>query len=270
MVRGWYTAASGMLAQQRRLDVISNNLANVDTTSFKRDVTVQKTFPELLLRRMNDDGVIKNPFGASDIAPIIGKLGLGVETNEIFTEFEQGSLKQTSSPSDLALEGKGFFTVETPYGEKYTRNGNFIVGVEGFLMTKEGYPVMGENGRIFLQDQEYKINQDGQIYVRPITDPEADSTYLDRLKLVEFENDRYLVKNGTSFYLSTPLSGPAIAAEGPSRPSITQGFVETSNVNVVNEMVQMIEVNRAYEANQKTIQAADTMMAKLWNEGVKR
>ena len=76
MVRGWYTAASGMLAQQRRLDVISNNLANVDTTSFKRDVTVQKTFPELLLRRMNDDGVIKNPFGASDIAPIIGKLGL--------------------------------------------------------------------------------------------------------------------------------------------------------------------------------------------------
>lgn len=129
---------------------------------------------------------------------------------------------------------------------------------------------MGENGRIFLQDQEYKINQDGQIFVRPITDPEADSTYLDRLKLVEFENDRYLVKNGTSFYLSTPLSGPAIAAEGPSRPSITQGFVETSNVNVVNEMVQMIEVNRAYEANQKTIQAADTMMAKLWNEGVKR
>ena len=270
MVRGWYTAASGMLAQQRRLDVLSNNLANVDTTSFKRDVTVQKTFPELLLRRMNDDGVIKNPFGSSDIAPIIGKLGHGVETNEIFTEFEQGSLKQTSSPSDLALEGKGFFTVETPYGEKYTRNGNFIVGVEGFLMTKEGYPVMGENGRIFLQDQEYKINQDGQIFVRPITDPEADSTYLDRLKLVEFENDRYLVKNGTSFYLSTPLSGPAIAAEGPSRPSITQGFVETSNVNVVNEMVQMIEVNRAYEANQKTIQAADTMMAKLWNEGVKR
>lgn len=270
MVRGWYTAASGMLAQQRRLDVISNNLANLDTTSFKRDIAVQKNFPELLLRRFNDDGVVKNPFGSSDIAPIIGKLGLGVETNEIFTEFEQGSLKQTNAPADIALDGKGFFAVETPYGEKYTRNGNFMVGVEGYLMTKEGYPVMGENGRIFLQDQEYKINQDGQIYVRPIKDTEADSVYLDRLKLVEFENDRYLTKNGSSFYLSSPLSGPAIASEGTSRPAVIQGFIETSNVNVVNEMVKMIEVNRAYEANQKTIQAEDSMMAKLWNEGVKR
>jgi len=270
MVRGWYTGASGMLAQQRQLDVISNNLANLDTTSFKREVSVQKSFPELLLRRLNDDGVIKNPFGSSDIAPIIGKLGLGVETNEVFTVFEQGSLKQTNTPTDLALEGKGFFAVETPYGEKYTRNGNFIVGVEGYLMTKEGYPVMGENGRIFLQNQEYKINQDGQIYTRPITEPESDSVFLDRLKIVEFENDRYLAKNGSSFYLSTPLSGDAIAAEGTERPSVIQGFVEASNVNVVNEMVRMIEVNRAYEANQKTIQAADTMMAKLWNEGVKR
>ncbi len=270
MVRGWYTAASGMLAQQRQLDVISNNLANLDTTSFKRDVSVQKSFPELLLRRLNDDGVIKNPFGSSDIAPIIGKLGLGVETNEVFTEFEQGSLKQTSSPADLALEGHGFFAIETPYGEKYTRNGNFMIGVEGYLMTKEGYPVMGENGRIFLQDMEYKINQDGQIYVRPITEPESDSVYLDRLKIVEFENDRYLSKNGTSFYLDTPLSGKAIAAEGPSRPVVVQGFIEASNVNVVNEMVRMIEVNRAYEANQKSIQAEDTMMAKLWNEAVKK
>ncbi len=270
MVRGWYTAASGMLAQQRRLDVISNNLANVDTTSFKRDVTVQKSFPELLLRRLNDDGVMKNPFGSSDIAPIIGKLGLGVETNEIFTEFEQGSLKQTQSPSDLALEGKGFFAIETPYGEKYTRNGNFIVGVEGYLMTKEGYPVMGENGRIFLQDKTYTVDRDGQIYSRPVTEPDSDAIFLDRLKIVEFENDRFLTKNGSSFYLSTLLSGDAVAAEGPARPAVIQGFIEASNVNVVNEMVNMIEVNRAYEANQKTIQAADTMMSKLWNEGVKR
>ena len=98
MIRGWYTAASGMRAQQRQLDVISHNLANVDTTSFKRDVAFQKSFPELLLRRMNDDGVLRHPFGSVDKAPIIGKLGLGVETNEVFTEFEQGSLKQTFSP----------------------------------------------------------------------------------------------------------------------------------------------------------------------------
>ncbi len=270
MVRGWYTGASGMTAQQRQLDTISNNLANLDTTSYKRDVAVSKSFPQLLLRRMNDDGVIKNPFGSSDIAPIIGKVGLGVETNEIFTEFEQGSLKQTNQPTDIALEGKGFFAVETPYGEKYTRNGNFLVGVEGYLMTKEGYPVMGENGRIFLQDKEYKINQDGQIYVRPITDPNSDQELLDRLKIVEFEKDRFLTKEGSSLYLDTPLSGQAIAAEGPSRPVVIQGYIEASNVNVVNEMVQMIQVNRAYEANQKTIQAEDTMMSKLWNEMAKR
>lgn len=266
MIRGWYTGASGMLAQQNRLDVIANNLANVDTTSFKRDVAVSKNFSELLLRRMNDDGVLKNPFGSQDIAPIVGKLGLGVETNEIFTQFEQGSLKQTDTPSDLAIEGKGFFCVETPSGEQYTRNGNFMVGVEGYLMTKEGYPVMGENGRIFLQDMEFTVRQDGDIYARPMADPEADAEFLDRLKLVEFENERFLNKKGSSFYLDNELSGPAISAEGPSRGTVVQGYIEASNVNVVNEMVRMIDVNRAYEANQKTVQAQDAMMSKLWNE----
>ena len=266
MIRGWYTGASGMLAQQNRLDVISNNLANVDTTSFKRDVAVSKNFSELLLRRMNDDGVIKNPFGSKDIAPIIGKLGLGVETNEIFTEFEQGSLKQTSAPGDLALEGKGFFCLETPQGEQYTRNGNFMVGVEGYLMSKEGYPVLGENGRLFLQDMEFTVRQDGDVYARPIADPEADAQFVDRIKVVEFENERFLAKKGSSLYLDTELSGPAISAEGQARGVVVQGYIEASNVNVVNEMVRMIDVNRAYEANQKTVQAEDSMMNKLWNE----
>mgnify|MGYP000843595353 FL=1 len=269
MIRGWYTAASGMNAQQKQLDVIAQNLANADTTSYKRDVATHKNFPELLVRRLNDDGVVKNPFGSSDIAPIIGKLGLGVELNEIFTEFEQGSLKQTNAASDLALEGKGFFCVETPYGERYTRNGNFTVGVEGYLMTKEGYPVLGENGRIFLQDKEYKVNQNGEVHARPMTEPDSDATLTDRLKIVTFENDRYLKKHGSSFYLDTPVSGPAIAAEGGDRPVVVQGFVEASNIKVVNEMVRMIEVNRAYEANQKTIQSEDTMMSKLWNEVAK-
>ncbi len=269
MVRGWYTGASGMNAQQRRLDAISNNLANVDTTSYKRDVTVSKNFPELLLRRMDDDGVYKNPFGSADVAPIIGKIGLGVEVNELFTDFQQGSFKPTGSSSDFALEGRGFFAVETPHGERFTRNGNFTVGVEGYLMTKEGFPVLGENGRIFLQDSLYTVNKNGEVYVRPISNTDADPVLLDRLKLVTFENDRYIQKQGSSLYKDTPVSGPAIPAEGTERPLVTQGFVEASNVNVVNEMVQMIEVNRAYEANQKTIQAEDTMMSKLWNDVVR-
>ncbi len=269
MVRGWYTAASGMNAQQQRLDAISNNLANVDTTSYKRDVTVSKNFPELLLRRMDDDGVYKNPFGSADVAPIIGKIGLGVELNELFTNFEQGSFKPTSGDSDFALEGKGFFAVETPNGERYTRNGNFTVGVEGYLATKEGFPVLGENSRLMLQDTKFTVNKNGEVWVRPISNTDADSVLLDRIRLVTFENDRFITKQGSSLYKDSPVSGPAVAAEGPDRPIVTQGFVEASNVNVVNEMVQMIEVNRAYEANQKTIQSEDTMMAKLWGEVVR-
>jgi flagellar basal-body rod protein FlgG len=269
MVRGWYTGASGMNAQQARLDAISNNLANVDTTSYKRDITVSKNFPELLLRRMDDDGVYKNPFGSADVAPVIGKIGLGVELNELFTDFEQGSFKPTGNDTDIALGGKGFFTVQTPEGERYTRNGNFTVGVEGYLMTKEGYPVLGENGRIYLKDSKFTVNKNGEVYVRPIKNSDADPVMLDRLKLVTFENDRYIAKQGSSLYKDTPVSGPAVAAEGNDRPVITQGFVEASNVNVVNEMVQMIEVNRAYEANQKSIQSEDTMMQKLWGDVVR-
>lgn len=269
MVRGWYTGASGMNAQQKRLDAISNNLANVDTTSYKRDISVSKNFPELLLRRMEDDGVYRNPFGSADAAPIIGKVGLGVELNELFTDFQQGSYKPTGNGTDMALEGKGFFAVETPYGERYTRNGNFSIGVEGYLETKEGYPVLGENGRLFLQDMNFTVNKNGEVWVHPITDPDADPVLIDRLRVCTFENDRYISKQGSSLYKDTPVSGPAVPAEGPDRPVVTQGFIETSNVNVVNEMVQMIEVNRAYEANQKTIQASDTMMSKLWAEVVR-
>jgi len=159
--------------------------------------------------------------------------------------------------------------VETPNGERYTRNGNFTVGVEGYLETKEGFPVLGENGRLMLQDTKFTVNKNGEVWVRPISNTDADSVLLDRIRLVTFENDRFITKQGSSLYKDSPVSGPAVAAEGPDRPIVTQGFVEASNVNVVNEMVQMIEVNRAYEANQKTIQSEDTMMAKLWGEVVR-
>ena len=111
MIRGWYIGSSGMNAQQNRLDTIANNLANVDTAGFKRDVSVSKSFPELLLRRTEADGVYKHPFGSADAAPIIGKIGLGVETNENYTVFEQGSFRGTNTNTDMALAGEGFFAV---------------------------------------------------------------------------------------------------------------------------------------------------------------
>ena len=260
MIRGWYTGASGMNAQQNRLDAISNNLANVDTAGYKRDVAVSKSFPELLLRRINLDGVYQTPFGSADAAPVIGKLGLGVETNENYTDFSQGSFRLTNQNTDLAFGGKGFFAVMTPLGERYTRDGNFIIGKEGILETKEGYPVLGENGYIRVETDKFIVNEDGMIY------SEKDNEVIDRFKVVRFDNERYLKKMGGNLYSSNDISGDAHIAEGAERPRFIQSYLETSNVNVVNEMVQMIEVNRAYEANQKTISSEDSMMGPLWSK----
>ena len=281
MISGWYTAVSGMRAQQWRLDAVANNLANVDTDGYKRDQAAFKAFPELLLRRMKDDGQYPHPFGSGDAAPIIGKLGTGVELNELFVCFDQGGLKETSSDFDVALDGKGFFAVSTPWGERYTRNGSFHLGKEGYLETKEGYPVLGENGPIMVQANNFQIDKDGRIWINAEYENNpnvmisremntwADTVLLDTLKLVNFDIDRYLKKQGSSLYYETDTSGPAMIMEGEDRPTVYQGFVEAANVEPVREMVQMIEVNRAYEANQKVIQSHDAMLGILINQTAK-
>ena len=281
MIRGWYTGASGMRAQQWRLDAVANNLANVDTDGYKRDVAAFKAFPELLLRRQDDNGVYLHPFGSADEAPIIGRLGTGVELNELFTNFDQGALKETQSDFDIALDGKGFFTVSTPWGERYTRNGSFQLGKEGYLETKEGYPVLGENGPIRVKANNFLVDKDGRVWINAeyADDPNImvsrenntwdQTALLDTLKLVEFDLDRYLEKQGSSLYRESYTSGPAMIMEQGSRPKVIQGFVEASNVDPVVEMVQMIEVNRAYEANQKVIQTEEAALGVLINQVVK-
>jgi flagellar basal-body rod protein FlgG len=267
-----------MRAQQWRLDAVANNLANVDVDGYKKDMAVHKAFPELLLRRMDDDGVYRHPFGSADMAPIIGKLGTGVEVNELFTIFEQGAMKETQSDFDLALDGEGFFSLATPWGERYTRNGSFQLGKEGYLETKEGYPVLGEQGPIRVKANNFQVDKDGRVWINAeyADDPAlmisrenntwGDTVLLDTLKLVEFDIDRYLQKQGSSLYRSTDTSGPARIMEPGDRPRVVQGFTEASNVDPVLEMVQMIEVNRAYEANQKVIQTSDSMLGVLLNQ----
>jgi flagellar basal-body rod protein FlgG len=264
-----------MRAQQWRLDAVANNLANVDVDGYKKDTAVHKAFPELLMRRMDDDGVYRHPFGSGDMAPIIGKLGTGVELNELFTIFEQGAMKETQNDFDIALDGKGFFTVATPWGERYTRNGSFQLGKEGYLETKEGYPVLGEKGPIRVKANNFQVDKDGRIWINAAyaDDPELlvsrenntweDMVQLDSLKLVDFDLDRYLKKQGSSLYQATETSGEARVMEEGGRPRVVQGFTEASNVDPVIEMVQMIEVNRAYEANQKVIQSGDSMLGTL-------
>jgi flagellar basal-body rod protein FlgG len=281
MIRGWYTGASGMAAQQVRLDTVANNLANVDTDGYKREVAVHKAFAQLLLRRMDDDGVYLHPLGSGDMAPVIGKLGTGVESNELFTEFQQGALKGTDSDFDFALEGPGFMAVRTPLGERYTRNGAFILGKEGFLETKEGFPVLGENGPIQIKANNFQVDKEGRVWINAAhaDDPDQlvgrednqweNTVLLDTLKIVGFETPRFLAKQGSSLWKDTYLSGSAELLDEERRPTVLQGFTEASNVNPITEMVRMIEVNRAYEANQKTIQSQDASLGKLINEVAK-
>jgi flagellar basal-body rod protein FlgG len=278
MERGLYISATGMTAQQWRLDAVSNNLANVDLNGYKRDEAVHKAFPEMLMRRFDDDGVYLMPFGSMDTAPIVGKIGMGVEQNEYYTSFSQGALKETANPFDLALEDKGFFTVQTPQGERYTRNGAFVLGKEGYLETPDGYPVLGEKGPIQVKQNNFTIDAQGRVWVNEEfqNDPHRlismeentwkKTTLLDSLKVVNFEQPRYLAKQGNSRWADTENSGPAQVIPEAQRPKIRQGFVEGSNVNPVTEMVQMIEINRAYENNSKMIQTHDAIMGKLINE----
>jgi flagellar basal-body rod protein FlgF len=278
MIRGLYTGASGMMAQIHRMDALSNNLANVDVTGYKKDTSVSKAFPEMLIRRMNDDGLYKFPFGSMDTSPIVGTLGTGVEYNESYTVFDQGALKQTENPFDMALDGEGFFTVLVDGQERYTRNGTFILNDEGTLVTKDGHSVLGQNGEISIKKNNFVIDEKGNVYQNATfsEDPDRlvsmmenewdDLELIDTLKVADFARERYLKKEGSSFWKSTFESGDAFQKQLGGDTKVIQGFLEGSNVNPVTEMVKMIEINRAYEANQKVIQSQDSLTGRLFND----
>lgn len=283
MIRGLYTGASGMISQQVRMDVISNNLANVDKTAFKRDTTIFKTYPEMLLHRFQEDGVGKTPMGSFDSAPVVGKLGFGAEVNEIYTRFEQGAVKKTENQSDIMLndypgaERPAFFSVLTNRGERLSRSGSFILDRNGFLATPQGFPLMGEKGPIRVNSGNYLIKENGEVWInnRLGTNPRdgvslAENRFdepvlLDKIKLRTVENPRHLDKEGDSFYVDTPESGSPRELQPSEMPNVLQGYLEASNVQVVTEMVDMIEVNRAYEANAKAIQTHDTLLGRLFD-----
>jgi flagellar basal-body rod protein FlgG len=269
MIRGLYTACSGMMAQMINQDCISNNLANVDQTGYKRDVTIFHSFPEMLIRRMYDTerGVYETEerrFNEETAAPLIGSTGTGCQVAQLATIFTHGTLQKTDNPLDIAIVGDGFFVVETPMGEMYTRNGNFTIDQEGFLVTTDGNYVLGEGGRIEVSGPKFVVDEDGRIMVNPQAEDIgwASPRVIDKFRIVTFENLGGLEKVGSCFYTSTQASGPAIPVE---RPQVQQGHLEKSNVNVILEMVEMIKVSRAYEACQKVIQAEDGMIMNAIN-----
>lgn len=251
MVRGLYVAGTGMNVQAKRMDIISNDLANVNTVGYKKDVAVVASFPEILTSRLRDSqNQIPND-GA------IGTMTFGAKVDGVYTQFVQGSIRQTTSQTDLAIQGDGFFAVNTPAGVCYTRDGSFIINNEGMLMTQEGYNVMGENGPIELG--ETFLEKGGQLTIVEDGEISIDGELIDKLQLTTFENKESLTKIADNLY-------QAQGGMVPFTGSVAQGFLEMSNVNSVTAMVDMITVSRAYEANQKVIQTQDSLLGKAVNE----
>lgn len=253
MLRGLYTAWTGMVNEQKRLDVVSNNLANSDTYGYKADSVSSQAFEKLLTLKIRDGSQAYHN-------QAIGTMSLGVKVGEVYTDHSQGSFRNTGGNFDVALSGNGFFVVNYVNAKgqtstRYTRDGSFQVTKDGYLVDTEGNRVQGKGGdiRIDTNAKSIAIDNTGRI--------EVDGETVDQLLVKDFEDYDYLVKHGDNMY--TTVAG---ATEKESNAAVVQGYIEQSNVNVVAEMVDMITITRAYEANQKMIKAMDTMMDKAVNQ----
>ena len=236
MNRGIYVALSGTLAQQKRLDVLTNNLANVNTPGFKKDKAVFK---------------MALPPAENQMPPFKDKVF--VETNSVVTDFSTATHNQTGNPLDIAIDGDGFFEVMTPQGIRYTRDGGFKRNEIGELITAEGHQVMGDGGPIRIEGNEIKVDRDGNILV--------DGAPVGKLKVVDFPKPYPLKKEMENLY-ALPPSINAV----PSNAEIRQGFTESANVNVIGEMTSMIDVMRSYESYIKIMQSMDEATGKVINE----
>lgn len=238
MVRGLYTAATGMMVQRNKMDVLTNNLVNAETTGFKKDTLVTTTFDEEIIKRLNDPAV--NVYGGIEVGPY----SYGTHVDEMVTDFTDGSFEQTGVPTDLAISGDGFFVVETDEGVRYTRSGNFSIDGNGYLVNADGHYVLGTGGRINIGTTEFDVLANGVINV--------DGRNVGRLRIETFEDKGVLRKEGNNLYYA--YGGATIPANGAV---VRQGVQELSNVNVVDEITDMITVYRKYEASQKIVSITD-------------
>ncbi len=257
MIRSLSISKTGMEAQQLQLDTIAHNLANVSTNGYKRSHAV---FEDLMYQNLRQAGS-KN--GGESSLPTGLQVGLGTRAVATARQFSQGNLQQTSNPLDLAVLGQGFFEVQMPDGTAgYTRDGSFQVNAQGQLVTNGGYTV---NPGITIPPnaQSISVGSDGTVSV---TLPgQATAQAVGQIQLANFVNPAGLEPKGQNLFTETAASGnPNLGAPGQNGlGGLRQGFIETSNVNVVEELVAMIQTQRAYELNSKAIQTADQMLAKL-------
>ena len=249
-------AATGMLAQQLNVEIISHNLANMNTVAFKRQ---RAEFQDLLYQNAEQMGVASSDAGT--IVPTGVQIGLGVKAGSVYRITEQGSLQQTANPYDVAINGKGWFRVQMPNGgEAYTRAGNFSLSGDGELVTAEGY-IVDPGINIPQGVESVIINNTGQVQVRMAGEPEPQ--IIGQLELVNFLNEAGLEAVGENYYLETAASGaPTQGLPGEEGfGTLRQGFVESSNVNPVAEITSLIQAQRAYEMNARVITASDEMLS---------
>jgi flagellar basal-body rod protein FlgG len=241
-----YQAAAGALLQQMRLDMLSNNLANINTAGYKADAPVFRLPPNDLPDVQAPVGLAVTPSGISPYAPPL----------EARTDFTSGSLERTGNPLDVAIVGRGFFEVQAPEGSRFTRKGNLTVNDQGTLATAEGWPLMGQGGEIAVDGSRVEINGAGDVYV--------DGQMVDTLRIVEFDAPDQLRKTGYTFFVPQEGVMPRTVEEGTTQ--IAQGYVESSNVDPIRTMTEMIETLRVFESYQRIMRTADEATAKTVNE----
>ncbi len=260
MLKGLYTASTGMVNEQRRVDVLSNNMANSATTGYKKEGTTSQAFKDVLAYKIKD---LSEPY----YARYEGVMNMGVKIGENYVDYSQGSFHETGNTFDMALSGNGFFTVEFTSKQypnkasetsiKYTRDGSFTLNKEGELVTKDGDYLLDTGGNHITLDplQKYSIDRMGNITNA------ATGEQLAQIQITDFADYNYLERYGENYFI--PVEG---ATQQEADAQIYSGYLETSNVQVVQEMVDLIAFTRAYESNQKIIQAYDSTLDKAVND----
>ncbi len=253
MVKGLYTAHTGMVNEMLRLDIMSNNLANADTTAYKKEGTTSTTFADELAFRIRDTS-------DAGLPKRLGGITYCTKLGQVYTDYSTGNMKVTDNDTDFAINGNGFFAIAftNKAGEtsvKYTRDGAFTVNKEGYLVTKDGDYVLNANGAMTgnpAQENFVRVDPNARLQVNALGQIYQNNELADTIGLVDFDNYDYIEKYGENLY--NLADGGQVTA---SDATMEQGTLETSNVNVVSEMVNMITIQRAYEAGQKVITSID-------------
>lgn len=249
MLRSIYLSATNMIVQRAKVDVISNNIANTDTTGYKSDKLVSRSFSDMLIMRSDSSGI----YGA---AQRVGSLNTGVHVDELVTDFSQGAMEETGEPGNLAINGENaFFVVSTAVGDRYTRDGSFHVNGQGYLVTSSGNLVQAESGgSIQLTGTDFSVDTQGNVLV--------DGKSVAKLKLVSFSDTSALRKAGDNLFYNH--GGTAVS--DASDYSIRQGYLEVSNTNIAAQVIDMMSASRSYETSQRVVKMLDESLGKAVNE----